>query len=120
MNKRVSPYIPPKSKLTMAESKNCPICDEKFTLSWGNYLKHPFGGYRCTKCNAKLKLQHTLFYRAWFVLWLGIYFAGFLLIQVKLKGYESQGVFVFLWLVLMSILFIPIDKKIKLTLNVLS
>ena len=118
MNNGESPYQPPNSDLNNSNSKNCPNCDTRFTLSWSNYLKNPFGGYKCSKCHAKFKLKHTLLYRIWFALWMIIYFAGLVVIVIKTKDNDHNGFYYLAWFIVMLIIYLPIDKKLESNLNV--
>ena len=95
----------------------CPNCKEEVEYTWGVYIKHPLGRFVCKACKAKYK--HV---RPWYYWPIAVFYVVFVFfgagIIVSVVDLFSKNMFLLLvvylsWLVLMSILWCGLDKKLE-------
>ena len=91
----------------------CPDCNKKIELTWKLYIKTPFNYLTCPDCSCKFKLARSAQYYLWLAAWTIITIIGGVTITTQFDATIDRDYLIFSWLILMFIIYLPIDIKME-------
>ena len=94
---------------------NCPNCNEKIELTTTKYFKSLLGKYTCPSCSSNFKFKRTKIYFLWIFLSIAFVIVSSLFIINSISNKEVLDITYFIWLVVLFIVYIFIDRKIENT-----
>lgn len=90
----------------------CPNCKLSIGLTWGRYFKFPMGRFVCPSCTTEFKFRRNLQYYLWISIWAVVFFIGTLYIVI-INEHGNIWVNYFIWVIINSIIYFPIDKSLE-------